>query len=65
MHRLTVLVALAILLVALLSVGLSDAAISVADTGTPDDEVISTISKTGNSSASATITITMTGVLNE
>jgi len=39
--------------------GLSDSVISVADTGNPNNEV------TGNSSASAAITITMTGVLDE
>ena len=45
--------------------GLSDTDISVADTGVPNDEVASSVSKANNSSASATITITMTGVINE
>jgi hypothetical protein len=40
-------------------IGLSDSVISIADTSIPNNEV------TGNSSASATITITMTGILNE
>jgi len=43
--------------------GLSDSVISVADTGNPNNEVTS--NETSNSSASATIMITMTGVLNE
>ena len=42
--------------------GLSDSVISIADTGTSNNEIISSSS---NSSESATIMITMTGVLNE
>jgi hypothetical protein len=57
-----ILVLLAILLAGLILFGLNDAAISVADTGTPNNEVTSSI---GNSSTSATIMITMTGILNE
>jgi hypothetical protein len=57
--RLTVLVILAILLAGLILFGFNDAAISVADTGTSNNEVTSS---TGNSSASATITITMYAV---
>jgi hypothetical protein len=53
--RLTVLVILAILVAGLILLGLSDAAFSIADTGTSNNEVTST----SNSSASATITTTM------
>ena len=56
---------LAILLVGLVLLGLSDTSISVADTGTPNSDVTSSISKTSNSSASATITITMYAVADE
>jgi hypothetical protein len=51
-----------ILLTALVLFGLSDASISIADTGVPDSEVTSNISRASNSSASATITITMFAV---
>jgi len=61
--RLVTVVTLAILLVGLIILGLSDSDISVADTSIPYNEVTSSISKAGNSSASATIT--MTGVFNE
>jgi len=53
------LVILAILLAGLTLFGLSDTAISIADTGVPNNETTSSISKASNSSASATITITM------
>ena len=43
--------------------GLSDTAISIADTSVPDNEVTS--SEANNSSATASIMITMTGALNE
>ena len=56
------LVILATILAGLVLFRLGDTVISVADTGTPNNEVTST---TSNSSASATITITMTGILNE
>ena len=62
MKRLVIVVTLAILIVGLALSGLNDTRIAVADTNIPDNEVASSI---GNSSASATITITMTGVLNE
>ena len=65
MKRLFFVVILAIILIGVLLFGLSDTVISIADTDTPNNEVTSTISKTGNSSARATITITMTGVHNE
>ena len=59
------LVILAIILAGLVLFGWSDAAISVADTGTPNNEVTSSVSKASNSSASATITITVYAVANE
>jgi hypothetical protein len=61
-RRLFVLVTLAILLAELILFGLSDAAISVADTGVPNNEVTSSAS---NSSASAAITIKMYAVGDE
>jgi hypothetical protein len=61
-RRLTVLVTLAIMLVVLLLLGLSDAGISAADTNFPNNEVTSS---TSNSSASATTVTTMTGVIDE
>jgi hypothetical protein len=60
-----VLVILAILLAGLILFARSDAAISVADTGTRNNEVTSSASNPTNSSASATITITMTGILTD
>jgi len=56
MRRPFVLVTLVILLAGLIIFGLSDTSISIADTGTSNNEVTST---TSNSSASALITITM------
>ena len=56
------LVILAIILAGLVLLGLSDTSISIADTGVPNNETTSSISKTDNSSASATITITMYAV---
>ena len=50
---------LAILLIGLALLGLSGTDISVADAGVPDNEVTSRVSKASNSSASATIKITM------
>ena len=63
MKRLVTMGTLAILLIGSVSLGLADEDISVADNSIPDNEVTSSVSKAGNSSASATITITMTGVL--
>jgi hypothetical protein len=60
-----VLAILAILLAGLILFSPNDAAISVADTSTQHNEVTSIMSKAGNSSASATITITMYAVGNE
>jgi hypothetical protein len=54
-----------ITLAALTVFGLGDPAISIADTGTPNNEVTSSVSKARNSSASATITITMCAVPDE
>ena len=62
---LVIVVTFAILLVGLVLLGLSDRDISVADASIPDNEVASTVTKTGNSSASATITITMYTVTDE
>lgn len=63
MKRLVTVVTLAVLAVGLILLGLGDTDISIADTSVPDNEVASSVSKAGNSSASATIT--MTGVFNE
>jgi hypothetical protein len=54
---LVVVITPAILLAGVVSTGFGDAHISVADTSSPNNEVASSAS--GNSSASATITITM------
>ena len=59
MKRLVTVVTPAILLVGLIVLGLSDTDISAADANIHDNEVTSSISKARNSSASATITITM------
>ena len=63
MKSLVTVVTIAILLVGLVLLGLSDTSISIAATSIPYNEVVSSVSKASNSSA--TITITMTGVLNE
>jgi len=60
--RLVFLITFTILLLVSVLLGLSDTDISVADTSIPDNEVTSSISKASNSSASATITITMNTV---
>ena len=59
MTKLVISVTLEVLLLGLILFGLSDTVISIADTSVPDNEVTSTVSKVGNSSASAVITITM------
>jgi len=56
---------LAIILAGLILFSLSDAAISIADTATPNNEVTSGVSKANDSSASATITITMYAVADD
>ncbi len=65
MNRLVTVVAIAVLLVGLVLLGLSDTRISIAHTSVPDNEVASSVSKAGDSSASATITITMYTVANK
>jgi hypothetical protein len=55
----------AILLAGLISFGLSNTAISVADTGVPDNKMTASQTQASNSSASATITITMYAVAGE
>ena len=57
------LVILAILVSGPILFGLSDSVISIADTSNSNNEVTS--NETNNSSASAAITISMTGVLDE
>ena len=57
------LVILAILIAGLILFGLSDNVVSIADTDVPNNEITSSIAN--NSSAGATITITMTGILDE
>ena len=57
------LVILAILVAGLILFGLSDNVVSIADTDVPNNEITSSIAN--NSSAGATITITMTGILDE
>jgi len=63
--RSIVLITFTIILLVSVLLGLSDTDISVAGTNIPDNETTSTISKAGNSSASATITITMYAVVDE
>jgi hypothetical protein len=54
-----------VLLTALVLFGPSDTSISIVDTGVPNGEVASSVSKASNSSASATIMITMYAVADE
>jgi hypothetical protein len=63
--RLVTIVTLAVLLIGLVLLGSGDKDISVADTSITDNEVAGSVSKASNSSASAAITITMTGISNE
>ena len=65
MKRLVTVVTTAILLIGLVLLGLSDTPISVGDTSIRDNELAMSISKASNSSASATITITMYTLLDE
>ena len=60
MKRLVTVVTLVILIVGLVLSGLSDTRIAIADTSVPNDEVVSSVSKARNSSASATIMIAWT-----
>jgi len=64
-NRLVTFVILAIFLVGSVLLGLNDTDISVADASIPDNEATSSVSKASNSSASATITITMYAVADE
>jgi len=63
--RLVAVIVLAILLVGLVILGLSDTHIAVADTNVYYVETTIGQPEAGNSSAGATIAITMTGVPNE
>ena len=65
MKRLVTVVTPAILLVGSVLLGLSDTVISIADTSIPNNEITTSQTQASNSTASATITITMTGILNE
>lgn len=56
---------LAMLLAGLVLSGLTDAVLSLADTSVPNNEATISISKASNSSAGATITITMYTVTHE
>ena len=59
MKRLFFIVLLVIIFIELPPLGLSDTDISSDDTATPSNEVDGRVAKAGNSSGSATITITM------
>ena len=60
MKRLTHLVLLAAVLIALVLLGVADTTVSIADTNTPDNEVASSVCQADDSHpATATITITM------
>jgi len=65
MKKIVTVVTLVILLLGLVLLGLSDTDTSVADTSIPDNEVTNSIGKANNSSASAIIVITMTGIFDE
>ena len=62
MQRPFFLTILAIILTGIVLFGLSDTSFSIAHTGVPDNAATSRVSKANNSSASATITITMYAV---
>ena len=63
MKRLVIVVTIVILLAVSVLLGLSDTDISLADTSVLNNEVAISVGKANNFSASATITITMTGAL--
>ena len=65
MQRLLFVVILAIILVGLPPLVLSDTDISIANPDITNNEVTSNMNEVRNSSASASITITMTGTLSE
>lgn len=66
--RLILLIALVVLVMMLAKLPVlvvSDADASLADSNIRDNELTTSLTEASNSSASATITITMTGILNE
>ena len=65
MKRLVISVTLTVILLGLILFELSDTGISVADTSIIDNGITSSMSEASNSSASATITITMYAVADE
>ena len=65
MKRLFFIVILAVIFIGLSILGLSDTAISVENMARSNTELVGSVSEASNSSVSATITITMTGVLDE
>ena len=65
MKRLVSIVTTAILLIGSVLSGLSNTAISVAATSVPDNQVTSSVGEAGNSSARATIMITMYAAADE
>lgn len=62
MKRVIVLVTLLVLLAGLLLSGIGDTSVSIADTDIPGNKVTSSATEGNNSSASATITVTMPGI---
>jgi hypothetical protein len=62
--RILFVVTFAVLLGSLILFSVSDTTISVAHSSVPANEVAGTTDKASNCSGSATITITMTGILN-
>lgn len=65
MKKLIPLIALIVILASLPVLVVSDTGASVSDSNIPDNELTTSRTEASNSSASATITITMTGILNE
>jgi len=63
--RLILLIALVVILAGLPVLVVSDTGASLADTGVPDNELTASQTQASNSSASASITITMYAVANE
>ena len=66
--RLILLIALVMLVMILAKLPVSvvsDTNASLTDSNIPDNEITTSQTEVGNSSVSATITITMTGILNE
>ena len=65
MKRLIPLIAIIVIPVGLPVLAMPDTGASLTDSNVPDNEMTTGQTKASNSSASATITITMTGILNE